>query len=158
MTGVSNSELHTHFALMDFFFHLVMSFRVDWTLGSGIACWLERQTHDQKVVSSNPGRSDGTVFFSRVNFVCWLLIGVHSTPWLPQWHVKDPSHCAKSADDKLHLNMHTPLTQQSQSGLTLPLSRYSVGTYPETSSHTTHRGTLGHSCLSSRSRCGLILA
>ena len=36
---------------------------------------------------------------------------------LPQWHVKDPSHSAKSASDRLHLNTNTPLTQRSQSGL-----------------------------------------
>ena len=32
----------------------------------------------------------GRIFFSRVNFVCWLLFGVHSTPVLPQWHIKGP--------------------------------------------------------------------
>ena len=50
---------------------------------------------------------------------------------LPQWHVKDPCHSAKSAGGRLHLNMHTPLTQRSWSGLTMLLSRHSVGTYPE---------------------------
>ena len=59
-----------------------------------IACWLE---HDWKVVSSNPGRSGGRIFFSRVNFVCWLLFRVRSTPVLPHWQVKDPDHSAKSA-------------------------------------------------------------
>ena len=38
------------------------------------------------------------------------------------------------------------------------LSRLSVGTYQETSSHATRHGTLGHSRLSSLSHCGLILA
>ena len=56
-------------------------------------------------------------------------------PVLLQWHVKDPGHSAKSAGGRLHLNTHKPLTQQSLSGLTIPLSRHSVGTYPETSSH-----------------------
>ena len=37
-----------------------------------MACWLERRTHDRKVASSNPGRSSGRIFFSRINFVCWL--------------------------------------------------------------------------------------
>ena len=54
-----------------------------------IASWLEHQTCDQIVVSLNPGRSKGRIFFSRVNFLCWLLFGVRSTPVLPQWHVKD---------------------------------------------------------------------
>ena len=40
----------------------------------------------------------------------------------------------------------------------MPLSRQSVGTYQETSSHATRQGTLGHSRLSSLSHCGLILA
>ena len=65
-------------------------------------------------------------FFFRVNFTCWCLFSVCSSPMLPQWHVKDPAHSAKSADGRLHLNMHTPLTQQSWSGLTMPLSRCSV--------------------------------
>ena len=40
----------------------------------------------------------------------------------------------------------------------MPLSRQSVGTYQEMSSHETRQGTLGHSRLSSLSHCGLILA
>ena len=91
--------------------------------------WLvERQTHDRKVASSNLSRGGGRIFFTRVNFVCWLLLSVRSTPMLLQWHVKDPSHSAKSADGRLHLNMHTPLTQRSLSELTMLLPRHSVGT------------------------------
>ena len=100
--------------------------------GFRIACWLERRTRDRKVASSNPGRSGGRIFSS--NFVCWLLFGVRSDPVLPQWHVKDPCHSAKGAGGRLHLNTHTPLTQRSRSGLTMPQSRHSVGTYQETSS------------------------
>ena len=40
--------------------------------GTGIAQWLERQTRDWKVPGSNPCRSGGRIFFSRVNFLCWL--------------------------------------------------------------------------------------
>ena len=69
------------------------------------------------------------------------------SPVLPQWHVKDPGHSAKSAGGRLHLNTHTPLAQRSQNGLTMPLSRHSVGSYQETSSHVTRKGTLGHSRL-----------
>ena len=47
---------------------------------SGLAFWLERRTRDRKVASSNPGRSSGRIFFSRVNFLRWLLFGVRSTP------------------------------------------------------------------------------
>ena len=81
------------------------------------------------------------IFFSRVNFLCWLLFGVHFTPMLQQWLVKDPGHSAKGADGRLHLNTHTPLTQRSQSGLTVPLTRHSVGTYPAMSSQATFQGT-----------------
>ena len=77
---------------------------------------------------------------------------------LLQWHVKDPSDSAKSAGSRLHLNTHTPLTQQSRSGLTMPLSTRGVGNHPEASSHATCQGTLDHSRLSSLSHCGLILA
>ena len=59
------------------------------------------------------------MFYSRVNFVCGLLFSVHSTPVLLQWHIKDPGHSAKSAGGRLYLNTHTPLTQQSPSGLTM---------------------------------------
>ena len=87
---------------------------------AGIPCWLERQTRNRMVASSNPGRSGGKNFFSGVNFVCWLLFGVRFTPVLPQWHVKDPGHSAKSAGGRLHLNTKTFLTQRSRSGLTMP--------------------------------------
>ena len=126
--------------------------------GAGTACWLERRTRDRKVASSNPGRSGGRISFSRGNFVCRLLFGVCSTPVLPQWRLKDPSHSAKSAGGRLQLNTHTPLTQRSRSGLTMPLSRHSDGTYQETSSHATCQGTFGHSRFSWLSHCGLILA
>ena len=89
---------------------------------AGITCWLERRTRDRKAKSSNPGRNGGRIFFSRVDFVCLPLFGVRSTPVLPQWNVKEPGHSAKSAGGRLHLNMHTSLTQRSRS----PLSRNSV--------------------------------
>ena len=79
-----------------------------WVIDSLYSCWLERQTRDRKVTSSNPSRSGGRIFFSRVNFVCWLLFSVRSTPVLLQWHVKDPGHSAKSVGGRLHLN--TPYT------------------------------------------------
>ena len=51
---------------------------------------------------------------------------------LLQWHIKDPGHSAKSAGGRFHLNMYMPLTQQSQSGLTMLLPRHGVETYLET--------------------------
>ena len=55
------------------------------------------------------------------------LIGARSDPMLPQWHVQDPGHSAKSAGGRLHLNTHTALTERSRRGLTMPLSGHSVG-------------------------------
>ena len=46
---------------------------------------------------------------------------------IPQWHVKDPGHFARSAGGRLHLNAHTSLTHSSRSGLTIPLPRHSMG-------------------------------
>ena len=109
---------------------------------------LKRRARDRKVASSNPGRSGRRMFFSRVKF------GVRSTPVPSQWHVKDPGHSAKNAGGRLHLNKHAPLTQRSRSGLT----RHSMGTCQEKSSHAFHQRTLSHSLLSTLSQCGLILA
>ena len=83
------------------------------------------------------------------------LLGVRSTLVLPQWHVKDPDHSAKSTGGRLHLNTHTPLTHRSRSRLAMPLCRHSVGTFQKTSSHATRQGTLDHSRLSSLSHSGL---
>ena len=66
-------------------------------------------------------------------------------PVLQQWHVKDPGHSAKSTGGRLQLNTHTPFTQRSRIGLTMPLSRRSKGIYQETSSYATGQGSLGHS-------------
>ena len=40
---------------------------------AGIAQWLEPRTRDWKVAGSNPCRSSVRIFFSRVDFLCWLL-------------------------------------------------------------------------------------
>ena len=58
---------------------------------------------------------------------------------------KDPGHSAKSTGGRLQLNTHTPFTQRSRIGLTMPLSRRSKGIYQETSSYATGQGSLGHS-------------
>ena len=42
-------------------------------LGAGIAQWLERRTRDWKVAGSNPCWNGGRIFFSRVDFLRWLL-------------------------------------------------------------------------------------
>ena len=43
-------------------------------LGAGITQRLERRTRDRKFPSSSPRRSGGRIFFSMVNFLCWLLL------------------------------------------------------------------------------------
>ena len=43
------------------------------TWGAGIAQWLEHRTRDWKVAGSNPCWNGGRIFFSRVDFLCWLL-------------------------------------------------------------------------------------
>ena len=58
---------------------------------------------------------------------------------------KRPQSFGKKCTWQLHLNTHAPLTQQSQSGLTMPRSRHSVRTNQETNSHTTHQGILSQS-------------
>ena len=69
-----------------------------------IAQWLERWTHDRKIAGSNPCRS---IFFSRVNFLCWLLFcypfhprvtaGAHKRPqsfcWKCRWQVTAKYAC-----------------------------------------------------------------
>ena len=42
-------------------------------VGAGIAQWLERRTRDWKAAGSNPCWNGGRIFFSRVDFLCWLL-------------------------------------------------------------------------------------
>ena len=70
-------------------------------LNSRIAGWLERRTQDQKVASSDPSWRGGRIFFSRANFMCWLLFGAFHPPLLPKWHVKHPHHSAKRAGGRL---------------------------------------------------------
>ena len=56
--------------------------------GSGywfrIARLVKRRARDRRVASSNPGRNGGRIFFSRVNFLCRLCVGVRSTHVSPQ--------------------------------------------------------------------------
>ena len=46
--------------------------------------------------------SPGSTFYADSYF------GIRSTPMLPQKHVKNPGHSAKSAGARLQLNTHTP--------------------------------------------------
>ena len=130
--------------------------KVDWVVLGGISLSLrksqdsllvEHHTRDQKVVSSNPGRSGRRLFFFRVNFVCWVFFDVHSTPVLQQWGVKPRSLCQKcihSWPDEVRVGWLCCCP-----GILWELIR-------KTSSPATCQGTLSHSCLSSLSYCGLI--
>ena len=74
--------------------------------GAGIAQWLERRTRDRKVAGSNPCWSGGRIFFSRVNFLCWLLFRYPFHPRVTAVACKRPqSSCQKH---RLQLNTHTP--------------------------------------------------
>ena len=65
--------------------------------GAGIAQCLERRTRDRKVAGSNPCWSCGRVFFSRVNFLCWLLFRYPFHPRITAVARKRPrSFCPKA--------------------------------------------------------------
>ena len=137
------------------FLSLSLSLSLFFSLSAGVLAFVFSRN---KNPSYQPEISEFLASASSVAVLVDGADGVHSTPVLPQWHVKDPGHSAKSASGRFHLNTHTSLTQRSRSGLTLPLSRHSVGTYQVTSSHATRQGTLGHSRLSLLSHCRLTLA
>ena len=113
--------------------------------GAGIACWSNAGLVIKRlwvwVQQEWPDH-----FCSPELTFCADWYDVRSTPILLQWHVKDPGHLAKSAGGRSHLNMHTPLTQQSLSGLTMQ-SRLSVGTNQgnEPTCNSSRRATLGWS-------------
>ena len=100
-------------------------------------------------------RSSRRIFFSSVNFMCWFVRCSFHPHVIAVAHKRPGSFWQKC---RWHLNMHSPLTQQGWCGLTMLLSRQSMGIYPEMSSHTTCQGTLSRSRLSLLSHCGLILA
>ena len=76
--------------------------------GAGIAQWLERRTRHQKVAGSKPCKSSRRISFSRVTFLCWLLLLYPFHPHVTTVAYKDPGHSAKSAVGRLQLNTHAP--------------------------------------------------
>ena len=78
-------------------------------LGAGIAQWLERRTRDWKVAGSNPCWNGGRIFFSRVDFLCWLLFRYPFHPRVTTVaHKKSQSFCQKcrwqvTAITRIHL-------------------------------------------------------
>ena len=77
--------------------------------GAGIAQWLEHRTHDWKVAGSNPCWNGGRIFFSRVDFLCWLLFRYPFHPRVTTVaRKKSRSFCQKSrwqvtAKTRIHL-------------------------------------------------------
>ena len=55
-----------------------------------------------------PARAAGEFSSPGSTFCFDSNVGIRSTPVLPQEHVKDPGHSAKSAGGRLQLNTHTP--------------------------------------------------
>ena len=81
--------------------------------GAWIAPLVEQQTFDQRVVGSVPSRSGGRFFFSPELTFCAdsYSMSVPLLCSLPQWHIKDPGHSAKSAGGRLQINRHAHFTQ-----------------------------------------------
>ena len=101
----------------------------------GMACWQSARLVIKRLRVRIPAEAKGKLP-SPESTLCADSYSVSvPPPVLPQWHVKDPGHSAKSGGGRLHFNSHTPSTQRSRSRLTMPLCRHSVGTYQETSSH-----------------------
>ena len=71
-TSVSGQQLGL-WLLTDLLFSLFGGSYITPFRGAGIAQWLERRTRDWKVAGSNPCWNGGRIFFSRVDFLCWLL-------------------------------------------------------------------------------------
>ena len=63
------ASLTPHTAPLYIYIYILLIF----ILGAGIAQWLEHRTRDWKVAGSNPCWNGGRIFFSRVDFLCWLL-------------------------------------------------------------------------------------
>ena len=108
-----------------------------------VKCWTE---------DFIPGRSCGRIFFSWVNFLCWLILVS-----VLQYVVARKGHCSfcqKYRWQATAKHAYIALTSLSWSGLAM-LSRHRVGTM-ETGSQGTPQGMLVHRCFSSLSHCGLI--
>ena len=76
--------------------------------GAGIAQWLEHRTRDWKVGGSNPCWNGGRIFFSRVDFLCWLLFRYPFHPRVTTVARKKSRSFCQSAGGRLQLNTHTP--------------------------------------------------
>ena len=118
--------------------------------GAGIACWKELRTRDRKVASSNPGRSVGRIFCSRLNFVCCYSVSV-PPPCYRSGSKRPRSFCQKCRWQATLKHAYTLDLRKSQWVDYASVQAW-CGTYMETCSHATCQGTFGHS------HCELILA
>ena len=72
------------------------------------------RTCGQKVAGLIPARAVGEFSSPELNFCAdyySVSIPPPPPPLLPQWHMKEPYHSAKSIGGTLHLNTYTPLTK-----------------------------------------------
>ena len=119
---------------------------------------VERRNRDRKVVSSNPGRSGGRIFFSRVSCVCWLLFGVHSNPLVTAVACKRPKpFCQKCRWQVIHKQAYTLDPMKLEWADYATVQAWCGNLFGRTSNAISKR-TLDHCPLSSLSHCGLILA
>ena len=82
------------------------------TMGSRDSLTVEHRTRDRKVASSNPGRSGRRIFFSKINFLCWLLHGVRSTTRVTAVARKRPRSFCQKCRWQLNPNTQTSLTYE----------------------------------------------
>ena len=64
--------------------------------------------HDRKVAGSSPCRSGRRIFFSRVNFLCWLLFRYPFYARVTAIAHERSGHSAKCPGGRLQLNTHAP--------------------------------------------------
>ena len=82
--------------------------KVDLFLGVGITQWLERRTRNRKFAGSNPCWSGGRIFFSKVNFLCWVLFRYPFHFRVTAVAHKRPRSFCQKYRWQLQLNTHTP--------------------------------------------------
>ena len=67
-----------------------------------------RRTRDRKDAGSRPCSSGEKFSTPGSTFYADFYFGIRYTPVLPQQHVNNPGHSAKSAGGSLQLNTHAP--------------------------------------------------
>ena len=76
-------------------------------LGAGIAQWLERRTRDSRSRVRIPAAAAGEFFSPGSTFCADSYSGIRSTPVLPQQHVKDPGHSARTCAETAAVSCST---------------------------------------------------